>query len=424
MALALCVASPVRAEGTAPAATPGASTAVLIEARDAFRDGRRDKAMDAFTSLVESKDASAGTRAKAYLGRAYGYQRTGQYKAAVEDYTAALELDSLDDETKAVALYNRGLAHRKMRNATAAVEDFTNALFIKGDFAHAYMSRGLLMRETGRPLYALSDFEKAIKNGYQQQYAVLYAEGLAYEDLDRMKEAQAAYARSLMVKPDFAKARTRLADIVGVDPSELAVAQEEDGTAKTVTQGVARAGTPPKQSGADAIRTGSVAASDAAKEDLPDAVRPTRGMVAGAGMASDAREIANAADTATSGRRAGVAVPSAPDVDTAGRKPVKVASLNAGDGVTAASPEKIEGWLVQLSAQRKEPAAWDVWNKFEQRHAGIVSRYKPVVMRADLGTKGVYYRLRLAGFDTKSDAASVCSRLKAGGAPCFVTKAE
>jgi hypothetical protein len=42
-------------------------------------------------------------------------------------------------------------------------------------------------------------------------------------------------------------------------------------------------------------------------------------------------------------------------------------------------------------------------------------------VRADLGAKGIFYRLRL-NFDAQSDAKSSCKKLTAKGMSCFVSK--
>ena len=45
-----------------------------------------------------------------------------------------------------------------------------------------------------------------------------------------------------------------------------------------------------------------------------------------------------------------------------------------------------------------------------------------MVVRADLGAKGIYYRLRLGGFENQSEAQGVCGKLKSRGVSCFVSK--
>ena len=41
----------------------------------------------------------------------------------------------------------------------------------------------------------------------------------------------------------------------------------------------------------------------------------------------------------------------------------------------------------------------------------------------DLGAKGVFYRVRLVGFDTQDDAGRACSKLKSKGVKCYISKA-
>ena len=45
------------------------------------------------------------------------------------------------------------------------------------------------------------------------------------------------------------------------------------------------------------------------------------------------------------------------------------------------------------------------------------------MVRADLGSKGVFFRIRLVGFDTQTAASSECSKLKSQGVSCYISKA-
>jgi cell division septation protein DedD len=84
---------------------------------------------------------------------------------------------------------------------------------------------------------------------------------------------------------------------------------------------------------------------------------------------------------------------------------------------------KATGWAVQLVSASTEDAAWASWEKMKARNKALAAK-KPVVVRADLGAKGVFYRVRLVGFDSQSDASSECSRLKSRGVKCYISKAE
>ena len=57
-----------------------------------------------------------------------------------------------------------------------------------------------------------------------------------------------------------------------------------------------------------------------------------------------------------------------------------------------------------------------------QKRNKALQDLKPIVVKADLGTKGVFYRVRLHGFDDQNGAKSACSKLKSKGISCFVSR--
>jgi hypothetical protein len=91
--------------------------------------------------------------------------------------------------------------------------------------------------------------------------------------------------------------------------------------------------------------------------------------------------------------------------------------------MTQSSDTLLKGWSVQLSSLRDEKLAWGTWEKLKARHKPL-SDMTPVVIKADLGAKGIYYRLRVGGFDTRAAAQSACGKLKSRGLSCFVSKAD
>ena len=58
----------------------------------------------------------------------------------------------------------------------------------------------------------------------------------------------------------------------------------------------------------------------------------------------------------------------------------------------------------------------------QARNKALASQ-NPVVVRADLGAKGVFYRVRRVGFDTQTEAGNACAKLKSKGVKCFISKA-
>ena len=60
---------------------------------------------------------------------------------------------------------------------------------------------------------------------------------------------------------------------------------------------------------------------------------------------------------------------------------------------------------------------------YKAKHAALLSGFGSDVQKVDLGAKGTWYRLRIAGFADKDGAQATCDRLKAdGGSTCFLGK--
>lgn len=74
---------------------------------------------------------------------------------------------------------------------------------------------------------------------------------------------------------------------------------------------------------------------------------------------------------------------------------------------------------VQLGAFRTEAEAKSAMqfmiNKFEE-----LQRNKPVIMKVNLGSKGIYYRLRIHEFDSPNSAKAFCRGLSSKGQACIV----
>ncbi len=87
-----------------------------------------------------------------------------------------------------------------------------------------------------------------------------------------------------------------------------------------------------------------------------------------------------------------------------------------------AKPADSDGpWQIQLLAARKKPAARSAWERLVKKYEALEG-LSPVVVRADLGEKGTFYRLRASGFETRAEAAKVCARLKEAGQGCLAVR--
>lgn len=73
------------------------------------------------------------------------------------------------------------------------------------------------------------------------------------------------------------------------------------------------------------------------------------------------------------------------------------------------------GFIVQVAARRNQSDALEAFANLQQKYPTILGAYRPLIQRADLGEKGVWYRLRVGPMNSKATASDVCKKLKAAG---------
>lgn len=78
-------------------------------------------------------------------------------------------------------------------------------------------------------------------------------------------------------------------------------------------------------------------------------------------------------------------------------------------------------WQVQLGALKDEAGAEQTWQR-SVKAAPELGKLNHEVVRADLGAKGVFYRLRAGGFASREQASGFCEGLKAKGVGCVVAQ--
>lgn len=76
-------------------------------------------------------------------------------------------------------------------------------------------------------------------------------------------------------------------------------------------------------------------------------------------------------------------------------------------------------WQVQLAAFRDEASANAAWKALQKKFPDQLSALEPTIIRADLGDRGIYYRLRTGDFTSKQAADSFCQVLAAKGQGCI-----
>ena len=84
----------------------------------------------------------------------------------------------------------------------------------------------------------------------------------------------------------------------------------------------------------------------------------------------------------------------------------------------AASSSK---YVVQVAARKSQTDALAAFADLQQKYPNLLNNYRPIIERADLGSKGVWYRLRVGPLNQKTSAANLCRKLKSAGmSSCLV----
>ncbi|OAB56600.1 hypothetical protein AY599_23960 [Leptolyngbya valderiana BDU 20041] len=79
-------------------------------------------------------------------------------------------------------------------------------------------------------------------------------------------------------------------------------------------------------------------------------------------------------------------------------------------------------FLAQIAAFRSEADARADWTRFSRAFPDLAAGKNADIQRADLGDRGVYYRLRINGFATREAANAFCGTLQTRGQACLVAR--
>ena len=108
-------------------------------------------------------------------------------------------------------------------------------------------------------------------------------------------------------------------------------------------------------------------------------------------------------------------------VETAPAKPAEAAPLPEPQGPRARFAFAANGpYLVQIAALRSEEAAETSWKRVTASAPELYYGATKIIQRADLGSEGVFYRLRVGAFADRSEASAFCEAIKEAGANCIV----
>jgi cell division septation protein DedD len=79
-------------------------------------------------------------------------------------------------------------------------------------------------------------------------------------------------------------------------------------------------------------------------------------------------------------------------------------------------------FTVQISSQRSETEAQASFRSLQAKFPNLLSDRQPIIRRADLGEKGIYFRAMVGPFTSVDQATQFCGSLKSAGGQCVVQR--
>ena len=152
------------------------------------------------------------------------------------------------------------------------------------------------------------------------------------------------------------------------------------------------------------------------------------GMPAGAAAPAKPAPAARSASTPTAPAQrspwaadAGANTPPTLSPQTPASDPTPPTRLAATNAVQTA-PSAGGNYLVQVSSEKNEAHARASYRALQNKFSAALGSRPPVIKRADLGAKGVYYRAMVGPFGSTEEAAKFCGNLKSAGGQCVVQR--
>jgi cell division septation protein DedD len=85
-------------------------------------------------------------------------------------------------------------------------------------------------------------------------------------------------------------------------------------------------------------------------------------------------------------------------------------------------PSTAGGMRLQLGSVRSEDAARQEWERIKRKNADLLGTLSATPIRADLGDKGIYYRIQTGPVSDPAAAERICSELKQRSIGCIIAR--
>jgi hypothetical protein len=212
--------------------------------------------------------------------------------------------------------------------------------------------------------------------------------------------------------PAVEAAQTEVSPETAIDPTEQ-VAQTAE-TAETAEQPAAEAVETVVEQAAETETPATEGTVAPVRVVTTQPIRPVANAPVPQGRPAD--QPVNVVGTVTQAGRVDAA-PAAP-------QPVAVASAPAAAAPAAVASAPVAnpgGYYVQIASQPTVEGAQSSWGTLSSRYSSVLGGQSVDIQRADIPGKGVFHRVRVPA-GTRDQANALCSRYKAAGGSCFVSR--
>ena len=195
------------------------------------------------------------------------------------------------------------------------------------------------------------------------------------------------------------------------DPGAQAVASAEP--APNPTPGATRPETTAAAPVPAAKAEGAPAESPASEPTPPKAPEPLA--TASGPAAPKAAQPPSAAPAETA-----VSPPAPPKVAAAPQSTAKTPPQATSQATQSAAGTG--GYLIQLASLKDKNLAGPEWVRLQKAFPELLGSKRLVLQSADLGSRGIFHRIRAGYFDSRAGAVALCQALKAKRQDCIVVK--
>ena len=408
---------PATSVTNSPSATPElppATAAADMSAGAAAVESRNyDLAIKRLTRAIDGGTLGEDAQALAYHHRGIAQQKLGFDDLAVADYTHALDLNILPRDVTSRAYYNRALARAKSGDTTEAELDYSHAIEFNPDYAAAYHNRANLERARNDYPTAIRDYSVALSHLEGRERTLpLMGRAIANRNTGNIVAATSDLDQVISLDPTYTAATKMRSELASLPTASSVVASSD-----TLNN--------------DALETSSIAPrhGEVISRTTQNGWQTSTLRYASAQQSTnDVMETGSLRDIdlvpAPQRVSMGEAPPVAAEPVPVAAEPMQVAAVTPAEPIVNDAPvvstQSKGRYKVQLGAFRSADIATEEWNRISSHNQQLTDALDHSIEQADLGERGVYYRLQAGAFATAGDAKSQCSAFAAQKVDCIV----